>query len=173
MCPDRETLSAFFDNEIEDKFTMRIKNHIENCTECRNKLAGMESCSRFLDSGFDDVEIPKNRVWNNIQNELDRKNVPDIWHRRIIIPLPVLAAASFFIIMLTALLSTLLATSARSDYLNFTVTEAVNIKGDNPYYFLENDQTVNVELQLPEDAFFVISGTPQLIREVDYLQTNE
>ncbi len=63
--------------------------------------------------------------------------------------------------------------AGRNDYRNFTVTEAVNINGENLYRIFENEQTVNVELQLPEEAFFKISGTPQLIREVDYLRSNE
>ena len=173
MCPDRETLSAFYDNEIEGKYRSRIENHIENCSKCRSRMNAVESASSFIKSGFDDINIPKSRVWENIQNELDIKNVPDIWHRKINIPLPLLAAASFLIITITALLSTLLYFSGRNDYRNFTVTEAVNINGENQYNFLENDQSVQVELQLPEDAFFTISGTPQLIRKVDYLRANQ
>ena len=173
MCPDRETISAFYDNEVEGNFSSRIKNHIENCSNCREMMNSMESSSRFINSGFDDIDIPQKRVWNNIKNKLDIKDVPDIWHRKINIPLPLLAAASFLIITITALLSTLLYFAGQNDYRNFTVTEAVNINGENQYNFLENEQTVKVELQLPEDAFFKISGTPRLIREVDYLRSNE
>ena len=173
MCPDRETISAFYDNEVEGNFDSQIKSHIESCSNCRSFLSDMESSSRVINCGFDDIEISQKRVWENIQSKLDIKNVPDIWHRKINIPLPLLAAASFLIITITALLSTLLYFSGRNDYRNFTVTEAVNINGENQYNFLENEQTVQVELQLPEDALFKISGTPQLIREVDYLRTND
>ncbi len=173
MCPDRETLSAYYDNEVEGNFRIMIENHIENCTECSNKLEKIKTASSFINSGFDDIEILKNKVWISIENKLDRKNVPDLWHRKINIPLPLLAAASFLIITITALLSTLLYITANNDYRYFSVSEAVNLNGENQNYFLDKDQTVNVELQLPEDAFFIISGTPQLIREVDYIQDHE
>ena len=173
MCPDRETLSAYYDNETAKKFSSKITNHIKTCEDCRSSVAAMENASILLNKGFDNIDNAKNRVWDNIQNELDIKNVPDIWHRKINIPVPLIAAASFLIITITALLSTLLFYAGRNDYRNFTVTEAVNINGENQYYIFENEQTVNVEFQLPEEAFFKISGTPQLIREVDYLKANE
>ncbi len=173
MCPDRETLSAFYDNEVEGKFSITIENHIEECNKCRKDLSVMESASTLFSNALDEKDIPVKAVWGNIQSELDRKNRPDIWHRKINIPLPLLAAASFLVIMITALLSTLLFNSYGNDYRNFTVSEAVNINNDNQYHILNNDQTVQVELQLPADAFFQISGTPQLIRKVDYLQANE
>ena len=171
MCPDRETLSAFYDSEVESKFRIKIKEHLEQCASCREILAGVESCSSIFNSELDDIDILKDKVWKSIQNKLDRKDAVNLWHRRINIPLPILAAASFLIIMAAVGLSTMMINSGRVDYGNFAVTDAVPVGGVSQFYFLEDEQTVNVELQLPEDAFFMISGTPQLIREVDYLHT--
>ncbi len=170
MCPDQETISAFYDNEVEQKFRLKLEKHVENCAECRKKIEKMEAASMFLKSGFDDIATSQGRVWDNIVNELDTKNIPDIWHRKINIPVPLLAAAAFLLITITALFSTLFYFAGRNDYNNFTVTEAVNLNND---YFHENDRAVHVEFQLPEEALFQISGSPKLIREVDYLKTND
>jgi hypothetical protein len=173
MCPDRETLSAFYDSEIESKFRIKIKDHIEYCGPCRENLTGLESCSSIINTEIHDLDILKDKVWMSIQDKLDKKDVVNLWHRRINISFPMLAAASFFVIMITAGLSTMLTNSGSGDYGNFAVTDAVTLGGESPYYFLEDEQTVNVELQLPEDAFFMISGTPRLIREVDYLHSRD
>ncbi len=169
MCPDNETLSAMFDNEIESKFRFKIENHLESCESCRKVISDMEDCSKMFKYKDSDLENIRERVWDRIQQQLDRKEVPDIWHRKITVPLPVLAAASFLVFIVSGLMFSLLFNNYNGIYDGFTVSEAVTVGAEDRYRFLDNEQSVNVELQLPDDAVFMISGTPQLIREVDYL----
>lgn len=46
--PESEILLALFDGELSDIETARLDRHIENCVECRERMAGLEETSAAL-----------------------------------------------------------------------------------------------------------------------------
>ncbi len=52
MCPDRETLSAYYDNETAEKYSSKIDDHIKTCDECSSIVASMENASAVLNKAL-------------------------------------------------------------------------------------------------------------------------
>jgi predicted anti-sigma-YlaC factor YlaD len=97
MCPDREILSAYFDDEIPAPWRGEMAAHVASCERCRALLAGLESTRRAL--AHDDEQAwraPMERVRRRIlaHTPLVRPRVA-AWRRQVSVPLPlaVLAAA--------------------------------------------------------------------------------
>jgi len=54
MCPDKELLSAYADNEVESPFKETIATHIESCEKCRESLKAFS----VLSANLKDLPIP-------------------------------------------------------------------------------------------------------------------
>jgi len=177
MCPDKETLSAFIDNEVEGVFKDILDNHILSCGKCRKEINALKSVKSLFNStesmiSENDIEISGGKVWKNIQNDIASRKKPDIWHRRITVPVPVLAAAAAVILVFTisTIINFYIFTESRNES-RFNFSEVVIINHEEDFKLFERDQILDVDLNLPENTVFRISGTPKLIREVDYHNT--
>ncbi len=182
MCPDKETLSAFIDNEVEGVFKKDIENHLASCTKCSKETKKLKYISELCltDDTVKDkhIEEAQSRVWERIDSEIHNvirnRETSSIWSRKVSIPFPVMAAAAAVILLFA--ISTLygfysLNSGKYDSRLNFS--EAVTIREPEDFNLFEKELILNVDLNLPENTVFMISGTPMLIREVDYHNINK
>ena len=176
MCPDKETLSAFFDNELEGKTKEMVQNHIAACKECSLKIESFNSLhTLFYDElSLDQIKNAEEKVWHKIAPALKPKpKEPYIWHRKIAIPVPIMAAAVLIFISAVSSLYFMSFNKIDNNYeqrLNFSDSITFDIEED--YRLFETDQVLDMDLILPESTIFMISGTPRLIREADFLSNN-
>ncbi|MBN2653147.1 MAG: hypothetical protein JXR63_12270 [Spirochaetales bacterium] len=59
MCPSKQILSAFFDNEVEQKFYVQIKAHVESCSECSDYLNSLKELSARIKQDSESVVTPE------------------------------------------------------------------------------------------------------------------
>ena len=177
MCPDKETLSAFIDNELEGKLKEDVQKHIAACEKCSLATDSFNSLHTvFYDElSFDQIKKAEEKVWQKIEPSLKPKaEKPDIWHRRIAIPIPVMAAA--VLIFISSVLSFYFISINKINNSNyeskFNFSESISFDKEEDFTLFEKDQVLDVDLNLPESTVFMISGTPKLIREVDYHSSN-
>ena len=176
MCPDKETLSAFIDNEIEGKFKQIVQDHINTCEKCRQEVESFNSLHPLFyeELSLEQIKNAEERVWDKIRPVSVFKPKPDIWHRRIAIPVPVMAAA--VLIFISAVLSFYFTSfnkfNNNNHEPNLSFSESITFDKEEDFGLFETDQVLDVSLTLPESTVFVINGAPKLIREVDYLNKN-
>ena len=177
MCPDKETLSAFIDNEIEGKLKEDIQNHITACKKCSLEAESLNSLHSLFynELSLGQIKNAEEKVWQKIAPVLKPKpKKPDILHRRIAVPLPVMAAA--VLIFFSAVLSLYFVSFNKINNNNhesqFKFSESISFEKEEDFRLFEKDQVLDVDLTLPESTIFMISGTPKLIREVDYINNN-
>ena len=90
MCPDHETLSAYFDGEISQSWVIKIEEHLQECPACKKKVTDFSSVKDFL-SKYREAEIhaPLERVWSRIVSSKKEIKYLPAWNKRITIPFPV------------------------------------------------------------------------------------
>ena len=176
MCPDKETLSAFIDNELEGKVKEMVQNHINECKKCSLEVESFNSLHSLL---YDELSLGRikdaeERVWQKISPVLKTKpKKPSIWHRRISIPVPAMAAAVLIFVSAVLSLYFISFKGINNNYdPKFTFSESIIFEKEEDFRLFETDHVLDLDLSLPETTVFMISGTPKLIREVDYLNIN-
>ncbi len=97
MCPDREILSAYFDDEIPAPWKREVSAHVDSCQRCRAILAGLEQTHHALAHEDEHAwRAPMERVRRRIlaHAPLVRPRI-SAWRRQVSLPLPlaILAAA--------------------------------------------------------------------------------
>jgi len=176
MCPDKEVLSAFIDNELEDKNKEDVQNHIAACKKCALEVESFNHLHNFLynELTLDQIKNAEEKVWQKISPAIKPKlKKPDIWHRRIAIPIPVMAAAVLIFVSAVLSLYFISFNKINNNYESkFNFSESISFEKEEDFRLFETDQVLDVDLNLPESTIFMISGTPKLIREVDYLNSN-
>jgi len=177
MCPDKEILSAFIDNELEGEFKKIIQNHVSVCKKCRSEIESLNSLHKlFYDElSFNQIKDAEEKVWNKIVPALRTKpQKPYVWQRRIAIPVPVMAAA--LLIFVSAVISLYSISFSKINNSNsepgFNFSESITFDMEEDFNLFEVDQVFDLDLSLPETTTFIISGAPRLIREVDFLSNN-
>ncbi|MCL2705940.1 MAG: zf-HC2 domain-containing protein [Spirochaetaceae bacterium] len=176
MCPDKEILSAFIDNELEDKIKEDVQNHIAVCKKCALELESFKYLHTFCydELTLDQIKNAEEKVWQKISHAIKPKPKKlNIWHRRIAIPIPVMAAA--VLIFVSAVLSLYLVSfnKINNNYESkFNYSESISFEKEEDFRLFETDQVLDVDLSLPESTIFMISGSPRLMREVDYINSN-
>lgn len=94
MCPDPVMLSAWFDNEVSETDSARIKNHLAECPAC---CATVEVFAHRREALIADGPTPLaeedrlDRFWTYVgQNRIQKVSAP----RRLSVPIPIAAAAA-------------------------------------------------------------------------------
>jgi hypothetical protein len=174
MCPDKETLSAFIDNELDGNLKKIVENHINSCKKCS---ASVESFNFLRTLLYDELPLSQikdaeEKVWHEIEPVVrwPKPKKVSIWNMKISIPVPVMAAA--LVVFVSAVISLY---SISFNRINNNYSEPRFSLSDSITFYKEEDfslfqaQVIDVDLTLPESTVFVISGTPSLIREVDFI----
>ena len=176
MCPDKSILSAWFDNEIDLKWSGKISEHLESCRECHLYVKELQRQRDLLHSApTPDFKDSLDKVKVRIREKRTISGSIRFWERKI--PLPAAAAAA--ILVASVALGTTLLTSNRSNRLfmaneNFQ-TQTVNLPGDKIDEMLRmmesslsDDFSSNSIVELPANVNLVFNGDSQLIRSVGY-----
>ncbi|MFW5784383.1 MAG: hypothetical protein ACOCY8_07695 [Spirochaetota bacterium] len=123
MRPDRMVLSAYVDGEIPERYVPQIRHAIDSDPDVRAAYEELRAARAALSAEVDvDVARSAARSWAAIEDRL-RNEAPvsgDVWHRRVTVPLPALAAAAVTVLALAGVLIWSLVASevSDSDYLS-------------------------------------------------------
>ena len=116
MCPDREIISLYIDNELLSPWKEKMESHLKSCPKCQKEFDRYKLLGETLGS-LDDgsLQAAQERVWKNLCNEAVERSVPrlikssqertddwrfgrkKLWKRTITLPLPVAAAVLLMI----------------------------------------------------------------------------
>ena len=174
MCPDGEVLSAIFDGELEEEQNRELFLHVEGCRRCSQIMLEYES----LRTKLADLPEPAMGRYGNegIENLKDRyvaKGQVPFWYRTLKIPLPLAAAATALLIVMSIGFVVSLQVS-RESITPGGVTET-HLAGfdleaiENIVRYLDSQESDTQEtISLPVSTRLRINGEPTLIRAVEY-----
>ncbi len=193
MCYDDQIISAYVDGELQEKLYTDVRNHIDKCERCRTAAAEYTALQELFtatsNSPAEDVvenSERKARVWREIQRHTRRERVQDFWHRRLQVPMPVLAgvAAAVLVLVLTLLFNPFAAeqqmvpVAMQSDETIESIPEVPSDFASPANTMPELEQLVRflsdqgaaieVKIQLPSSSKIQVTGEPQLLRAADY-----
>jgi len=166
-CPDKELLSAFFDNEVPSPYREVLEDHIRTCDHCSSvihKYAKMHE--QLLDLQRNEIVPEVNKgVLEFCEKKL--KTMPTTPHFHI--TWPVLAAAAAFMLFIGIGLSVLLFTNRTNEIMvevkpattvsEYSLSEVVDYLSKQ-----QNSRTIEIPGQLPIET----SIQPTIVREADF-----
>lgn len=182
MCPDKETLSAYLDGEIDFPWYDHLGKHIGQCDSCREHLQGLQELGDRLRA---DAEPDPGPSLARLRRRLaaDSRIPPPrrfpVLSRRISLPLPLAALAMLVILCLTVSLF-VLALNMRSSVPRMSIKKlpygATEVEVAAPIEDLEkllkslNQPAFTEEIifTLPEDSRFIMAGEPRMLRAADF-----
>ena len=122
MCPDKQILSIYLDEELPSPWKEKLETHLENCSACAQEYANLEQLRQIFKN---DITVSQNcessaakiwqkleyrqKSWSNVSiNKFKRAasgKVPNtrIWQRKLSIPLPAAAAAVIIITLIAVI----------------------------------------------------------------------
>ncbi|MCL2266901.1 MAG: hypothetical protein FWC17_03945 [Treponema sp.] len=122
MCPDKQILSIYLDEELPSPWKEKLEAHMADCPVCAEKYEKLRQLRRILkkdmtsggisalsDSGTcteQEINDAKNRVWQRLASGGNRQRIrPNsrLWQRRLSIPLPAAAAAAVIIVLVAVI----------------------------------------------------------------------
>jgi hypothetical protein len=177
MCPDKQLLSVYYDDELSSPWKEKMETHLASCPDCRTVVSVYGKLSSLLNLPVSQ-EIPSfavARMRENLRTAEDRFSpVRRIFTRRVAVPLPfAVAAAAALVFAVAALL-----TQARNiRQFPEAVAESINLEPeeirqvtsiDDALRFIENDefftgpQSSYMTMRLPKNKTFNNFGQPQI-----------
>jgi hypothetical protein len=114
MCPNKELLSVYFDNEMPSPWREKLGAHLAICPECRAVADGYAKAASLFHESAEDlsreneaIDAAADKVWQKLMPpehlfagfsgaapEKLRYAKPLFWKRRVSVPFPALAAVS-------------------------------------------------------------------------------
>jgi anti-sigma factor RsiW len=178
MCPDKELLSAYRDNELDEESNRRIHAHLDGCSHCTWELAGLSALSEALTarSRGDELaeEAARIRVWQGIMRRRDRRRYMPLFLRNLRMPIPALLFVAVMSMALGAGAMAYLTEggSAVADAGMPTIPEDINVNNVEELlgYLRKSESEVNITIQLPDEPLFIVVGEPQLLHAAEYRQ---
>lgn len=179
MCPEKSVLSAWFDGEVDSKWSLEIENHLKSCDECRNFTQELGDQRMLLQSApIPDFDESLERVKFRIREKRTVSSSIRFWEKKI--PLPAAAAAAIIAAFVT--FGTNIITDNRNDRILMTnlsdqnyISQTMNMPGDKIdeiFSMMEssfNDEfSSNSIVELPADFSMIFSGDSQLVRSAGY-----
>ncbi len=182
MCFDRQTLSAYIDNELDSSQKLNIKNHIKECIKCKEHADFFDSLKNQLKSSHIAADpFTKEAVWTRLAHSTSPDKGLDFWHRGFILSPSLMVSLSFIFIAVLGV-GIFFALPQNNDFLSADSNTAptfdyekfpLNIPVDNVEkilaYFDIHDEPLEVFIQLPGSSDFVIQGEPRFLIKSDYL----
>lgn len=183
MCPDRELLSAWVDDEVPSPWREKLEKHVGECRACSAYASDLRayraSVQAETSSATSAAEAAKDRVWSKLSAWAPAK-IParePIWTRRFALPMPALAAAAAVVVALSFALAS---SNARNAKLLFALRGAAETQSIAVSqlatsglgmeslidYIGKQNAAVNIIIPLPKSAFG--EGEPVIVREADW-----
>ncbi len=179
MCPDDELLSAYYDNELEPEMVASVEANLSDDPEWRDRLEEIRAASHALRAQPEpDFESAQQRVWEQLRTARQEIREPDVFHRRVSLPMPLAAAAAFILLGAGVLITYLAITSGvvqtPAQASRPAVDREVTVRLDDPdevgallQALDARDQVRQVTIEMPENARFAYQGEARLIRAQD------
>lgn len=174
MCPDRQILSAFVDDEVPSPWNEKVSKHLESCESCARIVREYRSVSDGLSAASDpDLTAARETGWARLAEASRHRRPEPLWKARFTVSLPVAAAA----MLAFAVLSTLVVTARRensvlrmailtSSELSQPVSQTASM--ESVLKFLESqDSRISVTVQLPPGAGVESYGKPVFMKAPD------
>jgi anti-sigma factor RsiW len=180
MCPDRELLSAYFDDEVHAPWADRVREHVSTCSRCRERLEQLRRLKELLRAETEPdyqqayqrtLEAVQSKVWQSFNRGRS------FWRTRVAVPLPAAAAALALVLGMAVLLviatvrpSLPWMTIKREPSGTTEVQVAAPIKALEALIRSLDAQpaTQEIIITLPEDSKFILMGEPRMLRAADY-----
>jgi anti-sigma factor RsiW len=185
MCPDKQLLSVYYDDEIPSPWKEKMEAHIAFCPDCRDAVAAYGKLSSLLGlpvSQEASVSAACERMRERL-SAIRSRAVPRaepsfmrrMFTRRVAVPLPFAVAAAAVIVALAALVTQ--GRSARQIPNLNAVAGGINLEPeeisqvnsmDDALRYIENSEfftgveSSHVIMRLPENKTFSNFGNPQL-----------
>jgi len=182
MCFDEQTLSAYVDGELDSSQQLIIKNHLQECSICRNNTDVIKSIDNQLK--FSDGEVDsftKEAVWTRLAHSTSSSKGLGFWQRGFVISPSFVLSFSFLFIAILGLGIFFAVTKGNNllvaendsntsfNYDQFPLDIPVDNVEKILAYFDIHDEPLEVFIQLPGSSDFIIQGEPRLLRKVDYI----
>lgn len=176
MRPDRMVLSAYLDGEIPERFVPEIEAAIQRDPEVRVSYQELVGLRERLQGGLPvDVEESSRRSWEVVSARVAEPRQPDVWHRRVALPLPMLAAAATLVAALAGVLvwSMWPAQEATQDHFARANDVDVTIRVDGSemehvlQWLVDKNMLGEINIQLPEQQFEIV-GEPVFVKPAAY-----
>lgn len=173
MCPDKNLLSAYFDGELDDRFSLELEAHIVECDLCSRVLEGFQAVSEALVSEpHPETTESSQKTWELLRSRFSSLYPRPVWKRRLQIPAPVLAAVAALVILLGVGL--LFSLNSSREYNAFDTVTAARYETaeyatfDEILNYLDARGGQAFVFTLPQDTKVQFWSEPQLIRAADY-----
>jgi hypothetical protein len=178
MCPDRQILSVYFDNELVSPWKEKLEEHLNGCPECGARLEAYKKTRTFLPGAEAPViRAAEERIWEKMAPLAETcpkiTETRGFWGASLTVPFPLAAAAGFVLIIAFALLLVLRPENTPVSQFAGTGMEVQAISDINSLLeYLNNDDSSDmVIIRLPETTF-TSYGEPRVLRAADYSRTN-
>jgi hypothetical protein len=188
MCPKRQIISIYHDEELPSPWKEKMEAHLESCSECRTLLSEYSRIEeRFQDLPAEAVQAAQERVWKKlttpelvIPGTQARNPGIKVWNRNITLPLPVAAAAVLVFVVSLALVGLIGVSRPPTHDLMANVEIGPDDQGIIPVHdmtevlqYLSSQDTGDfMVIRLPESRRFSRTGEPSLINAADYSRRN-
>ena len=177
MCPDRQLLSIYVDGEMPSPWKERMESHLDSCTPCSATEGTFRAISSaFADTGTQNLEAAKARVWRALSSSTRFQRSPASWRRPLVMPLPAAIAAVLAVAVITVLVT--------GPFFRSSETSIADIRSDirpaipvsdmgSVLSYLEAQDSVGeiIIIKLPDTSNFSFSGEPALVRAADYIRS--
>lgn len=180
MCPDRQLLSVYIDQELPSPWKEKLEAHLSQCPTCSDRASRYRAFSNALrQQSAGDTEDAKARVWKALHRTVGSAPAtipfPSRPRRGVNIPIPVAVAAVLVVAITAAFVGGPLLSLRNQDQTMARI--GTEVPGVIPvsdmasvlqYLEAQNSSTEIVIIRLPETRSFISSGEPALVRAADY-----
>jgi hypothetical protein len=188
MCPDKQLLSVYYDDELPSPWKEKMEAHLARCDGCRETIAVYGSLSSLLAASVDSSEASFAAAWTRAREKLrsgyDQTNRQvqggmsrrRVFSRRVAVPLPfAVAAAAAIVFAFTALLiqgrgvQRIPETGVVAEGFDLepsgvgqvnSMADALRFIEDNEFF--AGPESSYVIMRLPENKTFYNFGSPQI-----------
>lgn len=179
MCPDRSILSAWFDGEVDNRWSEQISDHLKGCDECSSYVNGLKDQKALLHSLPEpDFKESLDRVKMRIREKQTISHTTRFWEKRI--PIPLAAAAALVAAIVS--LGTNMVVGGRNDGFqmanlseNGFSSQSINLPGDKVDEIfrlmestLSDEFSSNSIMELPSDVNLIFNGDSELVRSAGF-----
>ena len=178
MCPDRQILSVYFDNELISPWKEKLETHVSGCPECGARLEAYKKTRAFL-SGAEQpaLRAAEERIWGKIapleENHRKTAAARGFWGGSVTVPFPLAAAAGIVLVAAFALLLVFRPVNTPVSQFAGVGMEVQSISDMSSLLeYLDSDNSADmVIIKLPETTF-TSYGEPRVLRDADYSRNN-
>jgi len=175
MCPDRQIISIYFDNELDSPWKEKLENHLEECPSCRKHLEAYKFTRQRLAETPANMEQAMERIWENTNFTAKPRRIPAtvrrFWNGSITIPVPVAAAAGLAMVLaMTALIALRQPVRVSEPQLAGLDMQEMTPASDmaSLLQYLESENSGDMVIIRLPDTTFKRTGEPRMLRAADY-----